>query len=551
MDKTSKILLRKQREQPQQHKLANPPILQENLLQEEDYDKWKAINMQYQALFRKKDEITFENIKNPPEPLQQVPLSKPMRTPDNKLDQKYLSNKLQELELKQKQKIKKPALLIQSTEEMLRQLPKGESLLEEAEVIVSKKIKENNDAEELLRDTVDNLHLKSVQKMENEFIEVYNDLSKDIEDIQLKNLEIEQKIRKFSIQANSEKEEYEEIKKLSEKIKDLEINKETIIKEINIMEETIQIINKDISEAANHFAGQEVRLSQEIELYKDKVNKIDNQKVEALEYECKELTRETEELEKDIQKIEKLWKGDLGDVKKIMEEFDETTNALKKELRDTKVSRSVIARERDSISKKIKEVDENRVKYLKSSEEPVQKNPRNLYIYLDNVLTETSRKIRLVLQEKFSEKQTENVVKHQLENLFSSTDAQDSFIPVLKLQRDTLMYLKDKNDAEADYLEKNTISSIPEILKNYQDLESKDLYKSLGSIKSLSTIRKVSPARESSLSSLSKLRDITDKVIRPKHNRTPSRSSKGSIDLTEIEERKIEYERYKKQQKYK
>ena len=229
-----------------------------------------------------------------------------------------------------------------------------------------------------------------------------------------------------------------------------------------------------------------------------------------------------------------------------MEELDENNIALTKELKDITISRSVVSQERQNIKKNLQELEKSRLQYLKSSEEPIQKNPRNLFIYLDNILTETARKIRLLMQENSNMKETENIVKDQLEKQFLPPQNLSEIDPVLKIKRDTLIYLKEKHNNETVYLEKDIISNIPALVKNFKEIESKALSKSLSSIASLSPIRKLSPARESSLSSLAKIRDITDKVIKPKHKRTPSNSSKGSIDLSEIEERKKEHQRYLK-----
>ena len=268
--------------------------------------------MQYRALFKNKGEVSFEGVQDRQvsqmsiDPVDKRPQIKQIRSTDNKLDQKYLTNKLLEVEQKQHEKIKRPALLIQSTEEMLRQLPKGESLLEEAEVFVSKKIMKNDDPEELLRNTVDAMHMKQIQKMEAGYIDVYDDLCKEIENFEQKNVEFEQKIRKSSMQANSENEELEEIKKHTEKLKDIEVKREEAYNEIILMEETISLLQRDINETANAFKENQEKYAQEIMLYNEKVTQIDNQKVESLEYECRELYRENHELEQEIDKIEKV-----------------------------------------------------------------------------------------------------------------------------------------------------------------------------------------------------------------------------------------------------
>lgn len=552
MEKRSKILQRKHREQPQQHHMSNPPLLEENKLDEEDYDKWRVINMQYRALFKNKDDVTFEDRHLPSvsaEVFEKKPVPKSVRTADNKIDQRYLTNKLLDFEKKQNEKIKKPALLIQSTEEILRQLPKGESLLEEAEIAASKKIGISDDPEELLRETVDTMHLKQVQRMESAYLEVYNSLTKDIEDFEIKNADIEQKIRKFSFQANTENEELEEVRKHAEKVRDLETKREEAYKENQLMEETIALLQQDIDEMASGMKEKQFRLHDEIFQYKEKVNMIDTQKVESLEYECKELYRENKEIEMDIGKLEKLWKGENVDFKKIMEELDENSAVIRKELREITVSRAVIRQERENIRKRVKEVEEERVKYLKASQQTKHKDQRYLYMYVDNLLTDASRRIRMVLDGSFDERQTENTIRSQIEENFSTPSSLDEVNPSLKEKRDTLAYLKDKHDNAANFSEKEAVLEVTDLVKTYKKVENKALMQSLNSISKLSPIRKVSPARESSLSSLSKLREITDKVVKPKSRRTPSASSKGSkssMDLTEVEERKLEHLQYLK-----
>lgn len=550
MEKKSKVFQRKIREQPQQHHMSNPPILEEKRVEEEDFDKWRVINMQYQALFKKKNEISFEDRQISQfsvDLTEKKTLAKPQRTTDNKLDQRYLASKLLEVEQKQSEKVKRPALLIQSTEEILKQLPKGESLLEEAEITaaISRKIeKKNENPEEVLRNTVDSLHLKQVQRTEAKYIETYEELSAEIEFYEKKNAEFEQKIRKFSIQANSEHEEFEEIKKHSEKINELEKRKIELYKEILLMEETIALLQKDIQETISGHYSQNERLNETIAFFKEKVTQIDNQKVESLEYECKELYKENQELELEIEKIEKLWKGDHRDVKKIMEELDENMNAIRKEGRDLTVSRSIIAQKREKIRKNVQDLENERLAHLKSGEIVLEKNPRNLYIYLDNVLTDASRKIRKVLQG--DSQKSENVVKSLFEKQFSGPNDSDDVSNLLKSTRDCLSSLKDSHDNQADFFEKEVKGKVSEIIKNCKGAEIKAISKSFESLSQISPIRKVSPARESSLASLSKLREITDKVIRPKHTRTPSNSSKGSVDLSEVESRKQQHKKYLK-----
>ena len=229
-----------------------------------------------------------------------------------------------------------------------------------------------------------------------------------------------------------------------------------------------------------------------------------------------------------------------------MEELDENSYMIKKELRDITLSRSVVLQERENIKKKSQELDVLRVNLLKSPKKPVEKNPRNLYIYLDNVLTESARKIRLVLQGKGGTTETENVVKEQMESQFFDSENLNEVNPKIKALRDTLAYLKEKYDNEAVFFEKEKVSEIPKLLQNFKGLEIKALKSSISSISTLSPIRKISPARESSLSSLSKLRTLTDKIINPKHKRTPSSSSRGSVDVSEVENRKTEHKRYLK-----
>jgi len=107
------------------------------------------------------------------------------------------------------------------------------------------------------------------------------------------------------------------------------------------------------------------------------------------------------------------------------------------------------------------------------------------------------------------------------------------------------VYLKDKHDNFAKYSEKDAATSVAQLVTSLKGQEEKAILASLKTITQLSPIRRVSPARETSLSSLSKLRDITDKVL--KHKRSPSNSSsKSSIDLTLILERKQEHARFSK-----
>ena len=237
--------------------------------------------MQYRALFKKKDDITFDEKPASVSFLAQEskPQAKPIRTADNKVDQRYLTNKLLEIEKKQNQNIKRPALLIQSTDELLKQLPKGETLLEEAEIAVSKILKKNENPENLLRETVENLHLKQLQRIESGYIENYNDLLKQIEETEQKNIELEQKIRKYSMQANTEDEEIEEIRKNTEKIKDLEAVKEESYREKVLMEETISLLQKDINETIARYSNEKENLDKEILIYKEKVTQLNNQKV--------------------------------------------------------------------------------------------------------------------------------------------------------------------------------------------------------------------------------------------------------------------------------
>ena len=97
MDKKPKVFQRKQREQPQQHYMLSPPLLQEKPVEEEDFDKWRVINMQYRALFKKKGEMSFEDrqvSQITSESVDKKPLVKQQRTTDNKLDQRYLASKL-------------------------------------------------------------------------------------------------------------------------------------------------------------------------------------------------------------------------------------------------------------------------------------------------------------------------------------------------------------------------------------------------------------------------------------------------------------------------
>ena len=321
-----------------------------------------------------------------------------------------------EVEQKQSEKIKRPALLIQSTEELLRQLPKGESLLEEAEVAISmnRKFESTENTEELLRSTVDSMHLRQIQRMEAPYIKNLDDMNREIEHYQQENTKLEQKIRKFSLQANSEHEELEEIRDHTEMVNDLENTREEIFKEILFMEETIAILQKDINEAFNSSKDQQEKLVSEIAEYKEKVTQIDNQRVDNLEYECKDLYKENQKIAQDIEKIEQLWKGDHNEAMKIVKELDENSNALRKEARDIVVSRSVIAQKRETIRNAMKELEITRLEHLRSSTAPIEKNPRNLYIYLDNILTDVSRRIRLVMQGKFKDSKLENVVKEQL-----------------------------------------------------------------------------------------------------------------------------------------
>ena len=116
MDKNSKFNQRKLREQPQQHLMHNPPLLHESKLDEEYYDKWRVINMQYQALFKKNSEISFENRQVPNHSTDFVtekkPVAKSSRFADNKLDQKYLNEKLMKFEKQKQEKTFKKLFLL-------------------------------------------------------------------------------------------------------------------------------------------------------------------------------------------------------------------------------------------------------------------------------------------------------------------------------------------------------------------------------------------------------------------------------------------------------
>ena len=139
--------------------------------------------------------------------------------------------------------------------------------------------------------------------------------------------------------------------------------------------------------------------------------------MESLEYECKELYKDIQDIEGDLKKIRQSWEGDNKDLRRIMEEFDESNNMIKKELREITLARSVIRQERDSIKKQIEEVTLSRVEYLKSAREPPQHNPRNLYMYFDNILNHYARKIRVV-SENMQEKEPENTLKPYFEDRF-------------------------------------------------------------------------------------------------------------------------------------
>ena len=137
MDKKGKIFQRKQREQPQQLTMMNPPLLEEKKVDEEEtFEKWRVVNMQYRALFKKPSEGKFEskadekqghmalNYKeltpNRARPVQNMPKTqnssalkpkKPERTADNQLASTYMSKKLENFH-KSEGTIKRPALLI-------------------------------------------------------------------------------------------------------------------------------------------------------------------------------------------------------------------------------------------------------------------------------------------------------------------------------------------------------------------------------------------------------------------------------------------------------
>lgn len=544
MEKKSKVLQRKQREQPQQHLMMNPPLLQEKKVEEEeDFEKWRVVNMQYRALFKKKSEVSFDApiAKPVPESQSKRPQST-QRAADNLLDFQYLNRKLEDIGKSQESKIKRPALLIQSTEEILRMLPKGESLLEEAEVAVSKNLSPLSYPELQLRETVDELHLKQVQRMESGYIKIFDDLCTETENLSSQNIELEQKIRKFSSQANSENEELEEIARQNEQIRVLEAARDQEMRQIFLMEETISILHKDLSEIHNDFKQNQDKIFAEIQMFKDKVQLIDNQKVESLEYECKEMYRDIQEIELDIKNIKDNWEGDNKDLKKIMEELDENNSVIRKELREIVLSRAVIRQERENVQKRMQQVLDERVEYLKRPQQGVEKDPRNLFLYFDSVLTQYARKIRTVIEGK-EVKDTENVVKDLIENQFFVHHLQGD--QELKQARDSLVYIKDKHDNFAKYSEKDAASSVSQLVTSLKGQEEKAILTSLKTITQLSPIRRVSPARETSLSSLSKLRDITDKVL--KHKRSPSNSSnKSSIDLTLISERKQEHARFSK-----
>lgn len=133
--------------------------------------------MQYRALFKKKNDTSQDNrpispISSDSSPERQIRRKLPKLPKeeliDTKLDQQYLNKKLREIEKKQIPVVEKPNLNDRSVQDLLNSLPKGGTLLEEAEMMISQskeKVEQGTEQyENMLRSVVEELHIKEIDQ---------------------------------------------------------------------------------------------------------------------------------------------------------------------------------------------------------------------------------------------------------------------------------------------------------------------------------------------------------------------------------------------------
>ncbi|CAG9314542.1 unnamed protein product [Blepharisma stoltei] len=579
MERTaSKFLARRQKlKQPQQNRMVQPPPLQDFQVDEDDLDKWRVINMQYRALFKKKHDTSQDNrpispisSDSSPEKDRKITQRKLPKLPNenaigNKLDQQYLTKKLKEIENTQTAVVTKPSLHEKSVQDLLNLLPKGGTLLEEAEILIST----NNEVieqgteqyENLLRNVVEELHLKEIEENQQVWSQKINSIYDEIEKITAKNNELQALLRKHSIQTQSESEEKHEIMTISNDVKDMEMKCRLSNEENQLLEETINMLKNDIAELSIKFQEKEAQLMEELNVLHHRLTSTENEQVEELANECKNIEEANEKLEKEIKEVEKMWKGEHENLKEIIEAAEDGHSLLKQELGNIKESKNKLEKERQALQAKKAKLQKRKNEFYNKSKDENKgnsfveaKNKQALVLHIDGLLTEASRKIMDTFYGRDTKIEPENLLKKSMKNLFLKPKNLDSISPELKSIRDTLGYLKDQHNKSLENVQEANTKNIDNITSRIEDLKkaSHSLSKSIGSFSNLSPIRMVSPFRESSLLSISKLKEITGKIDSKANSvrleRSPSNISQVSRSSSavrsedpEIEKRRMEH----------
>ena len=429
MNKKPKLLERRQkREQPQQ-KVSKPPPLQQSEFDDTDLEKWKVINMQYRALFKKNSGDSEDNRAVSPISIESSPKD-PLKTPEtfNKFNQHYVAKKLRRAQQSY------GTVSSQDTEDF----PKYLSLLEQAKQSLQDSSIENSATYETnLREQVQKLHNQKLEKTLSTWKDKIHQENLEIEELASKNAQLENKMRKNSIQSRTETEEITEMQKLKQEISEIESQLDEIYSEKDTLSQTIALLEKDIQESQFKFSHKENQLLKDLELIQQELTTADNNQTELLQKESESITKQNKLLEEEIEKIQSVWKGGYGDMSVLVKDAETTTETLQQELKDIHKACNILETELIHISKERERVNKHKHDLAKTTP---KKDPFAFHYFLDALLTQTAKNI--LDQDKTNPFEPNNLVKDYLEKNFKGP----SQIPSkAKALRDALCNLARRN----------------------------------------------------------------------------------------------------------